>query len=81
MKEYYIDLVNVIIDGKSIETVTITGAGNYNPNLVKNKATELVSKTFPNAIITSVIVEHKFVDLNTYREIIGSNPPWLHNIK
>ncbi|MBA5630338.1 hypothetical protein [Moheibacter lacus] len=81
MKEYYVDLVNVIIDGKSSEIVTITGAGNYDPNIVKNKAIELVKKTFPNAILASVILEHKFVDLNTYREITGSNPPWLYNIK
>ncbi|WP_313385913.1 hypothetical protein [Chishuiella sp.] len=77
MKNYYIDTVNVIINGVEQELVTITGMGDYNINIIKSKAIEIVKPRYPNSILAAVILEHKEVTLEEYKAITGSNPPWI----
>lgn len=73
---YYIDEVNVIIDSYQTEIVTITGSNMFEPNRVKNMA----RKAYSNSKIASVILTHRLVTLEEYKEIIGQNQPWLGNI-
>lgn len=80
MKNHFIDEVNVIIDGEKSEIVTITGAGSYNPNIVKNKAIEMIKENLPDSKLAAVILNHKEVSVEEYKNIIGSNPPRLFNI-
>lgn len=80
-KHYYIDQVNVIIDGSASEVVTITGSGFYEPNSVKRMANDMVREYYPQNKITSVILSHNQVTLEEYQNIIGKNPPWLGNIE
>ncbi|MDF2550904.1 MAG: hypothetical protein K0R77_179 [Chryseobacterium sp.] len=80
MKKHFIDKVNVIIDGSTQKVVTISGLG-YDINIVKNKAIELVKVEYPNSKLAAVIFEHKEVNIEEYKSIIGSNPPWLGNLE
>ncbi|MFD2038943.1 hypothetical protein ACFSJW_06160 [Flavobacterium artemisiae] len=79
-KHYYVDIVNVIVDGALFETITITGSGMYEPNQVKRYAENMLRESYPNSQIASIILNHTNVTLEEYKEIIGKNPPWLGNI-
>ncbi len=81
LKHYFIDEVNVIIDGGLPEIVTITGSGMYEPNQVKRSAENMLRNSNPNSKITSVILNHKNVTIEEYQAIIGKNPAWLGNIE
>lgn len=48
MKDYFIDKVNVIVDGKS-QVETIGAMGSYDPNWIKNKAISDQKKIYPLA--------------------------------
>lgn len=76
MKIYYIDEVNVIVDGDQSEVVIVTGSG-YGQKIVENKAIEIVRETYPNSKLVAQILSHKEVDLEEYERIIGSKPSWL----
>jgi hypothetical protein len=80
MKHYFIDEVNVIIDGSDTQVVTITGSGHYDPNMVKREANDMVREHNKNSKLASVILSHKQVTLEEYQEIIGRNPAWLGNV-
>ena len=75
-KNYFIDTVNVIIDGLQQQIVTITGMG-YDPNIVKQKAIEIVRQEKNTSQLSAVIIEHTNVTLKEYQSITGHNPPWL----
>lgn len=82
MENYFIDTVNVIIDGgQSQELVTIAGLGNYNPSTVKYKAMEIIEKRYPNSILAAVIILHRKATIEEYKTIIESNPSWLGNVE
>lgn len=78
---HFIDEVNIIINGDKYKVITITGAGSYNPSLVKNKAIERIRNSYPDSRLVAVILSHREVTAEEYREIIGSNPPWLYNMQ
>lgn len=81
LKHYYIDEVNVIIDGSLPEVITVTGSGMYEPNRVKRYAENMLREANPNSKITSMILNHRNVTLEEYQVIIGKNPSWLGNIE
>ena len=81
MKNHFIDTVNVIIDSNEQQLVTITGMGEYNPNLVKAKASEMVRTSYPNSRLASVIIDHRQVTVEEYKMLLGTNPPWFGNIE
>ncbi len=72
---YYIDEVNVIINGKNQEIIRVTGFG-YNPNIVKNHAEGIVRKNNPNSRITSVVLTHREITNEEYKILINENPNW-----
>ncbi|WP_264536818.1 hypothetical protein [Flavobacterium sp. N1736] len=80
LRHYYIDEVNVIIDGGLSEVVTVTGSGMYEPNQVKRYAENMLREFNPNSKITSIILNHKNVTLEEYQIIMGKSPSWLGNI-
>lgn len=75
MKKYFIDDVNVIIDGEKSQVVTVSGE-NYNPNAVHRYAEGMVREVYPDSTITSIILSHKDVDIEEYEAIWGSKPEW-----
>jgi len=77
---YFIDQVNVIIDGINTEIVTITGSGAYDPNMVKRKAIEMVKGINTESKFAAVIISHENATLEEYQNKIGKNPPWLGNL-
>jgi hypothetical protein len=80
LKHYYIDEVNVIIDGGLPKVITITGSGMYEPNQVKRYAEKMLREANPDSKITSMILNHKNVTLEEYQAIFDKNPSWLGNI-
>lgn len=78
---YFIDEVNVIIDGNYSEIVSIGSSGSYDPNIIKSKAIEMVKNFHPTSKLAAVIINHKSVTLEEYRIISGGNPPWLGKAK
>lgn len=79
MKNHFIDKISIIIDGKDIEIVTVTGKI-YNPNSIKDKAINMVKESFPNSKLSSVIIEHTDLTEEEYKNIDGSNLTWFLNI-
>lgn len=80
LKHYYIDEVNVIVDGGLPEVVTVTGSGMYEPTQVKRYAENMLRSDNQYSKITSIILNHKNVTLEEYQAILGKNPSWLGNI-
>lgn len=81
-KHYFVDEVNVIIDGVSPNVFTITGVGSYDPNMVKKAAIDRAKKeSFPAAKYAAVILTHEQVTLEEYQSRFGQNPPWLGNVE
>lgn len=78
---YYIDEINVIVDGDLPVIVTITVDGIYEPNQVKKYAENMLRQSNPDSRITSVILNHRNVTLEEFRAVTGRNPAWLGNIK
>tara|TARA_R110000868_G_scaffold320723_1_gene581694 strand:+ start:1409 stop:1663 length:255 start_codon:yes stop_codon:yes gene_type:complete len=77
---YFIDQLNVIIDGIESEIVTITGSGAYDPNMVKRKAIEMVKEKNSESKFAAIIISHEKLTLEEYQNKIGKNPPWLGNL-
>lgn len=76
---HYIHEVNVIIDGNHTKVVNIGSAGDFNPNIVKAEAIKIIKENYPSSKLASVILNHKEVSMEEYRNIMGSNPPWFKN--
>ncbi len=79
-KHYFIDLVNVIIDGSETKVFTINGSGAYEPNVVKRKAIEMTKGDNSDSRFAAVIISHEFMTLEEYQARLGQNPPWLGNL-
>jgi len=80
-KHYFIDQVNVTLDGINPKVFTITGSGAYEPNIVKRKAIEMAKESYPDSKYEAVIIRHEQVTLEEYQSRIGKNPPWLGNLE
>lgn len=76
MKKYFIDEVNVIIDGEKSEVITIMGMG-YDPNVVKSIAQKRAKEMFGGERFAAVGLTHRMIDLEEYKAISGSNPSWI----
>lgn len=73
---YYIDQILIFIDGEKTETITITGL-NYDPNIVKSSAIGRAREVYPDSRIAAVILSHRDMTYEEYKDITGQTPPWF----
>lgn len=77
MKNYYVDKVNVIINGSESVIEVIAGSG-YDLNVVKRVAIKRAKGKFPySEKFTAVLISHEEYTYEEYKTVTGSNPGWI----
>lgn len=77
MKNYYVDKVNVIVNGTESVIEVIAGSG-YDLNVVKRVAIERAKERFPNSEkLAAVLISHEEYSYEEYKTVTGSNPGWI----
>jgi hypothetical protein len=77
MKNYYLDKINVIVDGNESVIEVVAGSG-YDLNVVKRVAIRRVKERFPDSEnFTGVLISHEEYTYEEYKTITGSNPSWI----
>lgn len=77
MKNYYLDKINIIIDGTESEIEVVAGSG-YDLNVVKRVAVRRVKERFPDSEnFATVLISHDEYTYEEYKAVTGSNPGWI----
>lgn len=77
MKNYYLDKINVIVDGTESVMEVVAGSG-YDLNVVKRVAVRRVKERFPySENFAAVLISHEEYNYEEYKVVTGSNPGWI----